>query len=97
MAASPWGCRRRGGDDAKATEHQLANHYVKEVEGIKRNSSTGLIEGWLGMELALVRGPSATPTAEMEQSSAIPQLKRGEGSRGGSEVLGHEGARKEAL
>ena len=47
-----------------------------------------LIEGWLGVELAVVRGPATTSTAETEQSFAIPQLKGQRGSRGReSEVL----------
>ena len=51
-------------------------------------SSTVLIEGWFGVVLAVVRGPTVTSTAETGQSLAIPQQKGHRGSRGReSEVL----------
>ena len=48
------------GDGAEATAHQNANHFVSGVEGIEGSSSTTLIEGWLGVALAMVRGPTTT-------------------------------------
>ena len=63
------------GDGAEATAHQSANGQVQEGEETKGNHSTGLIGGWLGVELAVVRGPATTSTAETEQSFTIPQLK----------------------
>ena len=50
----------------------FSNEDVWEVEGDEGNSSTVLIKGWLGEELAVVRGPATTSTAETEQGFAIP-------------------------
>ena len=55
-----------GGDDAEATVHQIANQFVREVEGIKGILPASLIDEWLGLELVVVSGPTAASTAETE-------------------------------
>ena len=64
-----------GGDDAEATAHHFSKCHVWEIGEIKGSTSTVLIEGWPGVELAVVHGPTATSPAETRQGSAIPQLK----------------------
>ena len=78
----PAGRRRRFPDGNGVVGHQIANGDVQEVEGNKGSLSTILIEGWLGVALAVVRGPTAASTAETEQGSAIPQPKGQRGSEG---------------
>ena len=75
--------RRRFPDGDEASGHHFASRLVWEGEETKGNYSTGLIGGRLGMELAVVREPTATSSAETEQSSAIPRLNEAEELQGG--------------
>ena len=63
--------------------HQSSKFLAGKEEEIKGSPSTNLIEEWIGLVHAMVRGPPATTTAKTEPSSTILQLKEKRGSRRG--------------
>ena len=66
-----------------ATVHQSSKFLAGKEEEIKGSPSTNLIEEWVGLVHAMVRGPPATTTAKTEQSSTIPQSKEKRAPGGG--------------